>query len=133
MKKSLFSLIIVDQLLKYLILYKIRINIFFIKLEFYPNYKMNFYDFNFILILLILIMLTCFVLSYNSFNKKNYGIIFLFSGIFSNVLDYLCHGYVIDYIIIRYIGVFNLADIYIMLGIIYIIFNMLKRGTSDVV
>ena len=49
----------------------------------------------------------------------------------SNILDRLIHGYVIDFISIHYNKfywpAFNLADIYITIGILMIIFNIFKK------
>ena len=58
-----------------------------------------------------------------SFNQKLF-LIFVFSGAVSNIIDRIRLGCVIDYIDLKIWPVFNLADVYIAIGIIFIlIFN----------
>ncbi len=56
---------------------------------------------------------------------KNFEIIawvFILSGAISNIVERILLGYVRDWIYI-WTGVFNLADIYIILGILFLILN----------
>ena len=59
------------------------------------------------------------------------GLFIIIGGALSNILDRLIHGYVIDFISIHYNKfywpAFNLADIYITIGILMIIFNIFKK------
>jgi signal peptidase II len=48
------------------------------------------------------------------------GLVFI--GACSNLLDRLQHGFVIDFINVPFWSVFNLADVYIVLGIIIVLF-----------
>ena len=62
-------------------------------------------------------------------NKRNkLAFILLYGGILSNLFDRVFYGYVIDYINfnINY-PIFNLADTYIVIGIILIIIAIIKK------
>lgn len=61
----------------------------------------------------------------NSFEKGAY--IFIISGAVGNVIDRILRGYVVDMIDFRGIWsfVFNVADIYINLGVILLLFDLL--------
>lgn len=45
-------------------------------------------------------------------------LIFIFSGAISNIIDRVRFGCVVDYIDLKFFPVFNLADVYIAVGII---------------
>ncbi len=55
------------------------------------------------------------------------GLIFIISGAISNLFDRLLYGYVIDYIDLKYFTVFNLADVMICGGIIYLFYLNIKK------
>ena len=59
------------------------------------------------------------------------GLLIIISGAISNIIDRSINGYVIDFIYIHYNifswPAFNFADIYITIGIIMIIINMLTK------
>lgn len=86
---------------------------------------------------LIIIGIICLLLVYfflikdkeiSKFEQINY--ILLISGIMGNLFDRIVRGYVIDYLDFEifnyYFPVFNLADIFIVLGTILIIINVYK-------
>lgn len=50
------------------------------------------------------------------------------AGALSNLLDRWRHGYVIDYLDLRYFTIFNLADIMISLGVIGLIYLVFKKS-----
>ena len=58
------------------------------------------------------------------------GLIFIFSGAFSNILDRIFFGCVVDYIFIfkNFFPVFNLADCAISLGSLLIIIDLLSMN-----
>jgi signal peptidase II len=65
--------------------------------------------------------------------KFNFNIflIFVLAGAISNFIDRVLHGCVIDYIKLLSFPVFNLADIYITLGIIaFLLFTFFKKPQS---
>jgi len=58
--------------------------------------------------------------------EKSLGLFLIFIGGLANVVDRLIYGFVIDYIYIFPIPVFNLADLYINLGIILLLIKFVK-------
>lgn len=55
-------------------------------------------------------------------NKQfNFSSALLLGGAVSNLIDRLRFGYVVDYIDLKYLPVFNLADLFIVLGTILIL------------
>ena len=74
------------------------------------------------------------VLLYFIFNKKNlnnldlYSYSFILGGTIGNGIDRIAKGYVIDFINLKFINfpVFNIADISINIGLIFIIFSFIK-------
>ena len=67
---------------------------------------------------------------------EKWGYTFILAGAFGNILDRLINGFVIDFIYVHYKDfywpAFNLADIYITIGVfiilLQIIDDLLKRG-----
>ena len=73
---------------------------------------------------------------FNKFSKTS--LIFIISGGFSNLLDRIFRGFVVDYIDVSefiHFPVFNLADIFIVIGVIGLILlyikELLKNGNGD--
>lgn len=56
-----------------------------------------------------------------------YVLLFLFAGAGSNLWDRLSHGYVIDYLDLRFFTVFNLADVMIVLGVLCLLLTEAKK------
>ena len=81
-----------------------------------------------ILGVLALVALIYFITKYN---KNNIGYFFLIGGLIGNLIDRIFLGYVIDFIgfnIFSYsFPIFNIADIFIVLGAIFIIFEKDKK------
>ena len=67
----------------------------------------------------------------NFFEKMAY--IFIISGAIGNMMDRLLRGYVVDMIDFRGIWsfVFNIADIYINLGVILLLLDLLLKRRKD--
>ena len=65
------------------------------------------------------------------YNKNNIGYFFLIGGLIGNLIDRIFLGYVIDFIGINIFSysfpIFNIADIFIVLGAIFIIFEKDKK------
>ena len=92
----------------------------------------NILDNHLIVISLISIFSIIFLLSYMGkfkLNKRNkLAFILLYGGIISNLFDRIFHGYVIDYIDFNInFPIFNLADSFIVIGIILLIIAILKK------
>lgn len=138
-------LVIVDQVVKFLVsTYLNYINVIpkFLYLSLEKNYGVAFSMLwnNRLLILIISLLLILFLIyllnkEYLSKGKNNkllnvtYGL--LFGGILGNLIDRIVRGYVIDYIgvyIFNYrFPVFNLADSFIMVGVILMIISTFKE------
>lgn len=81
-------------------------------------------------LLIIFVILKIILTQSNELDEKtNLGLLLIFAGGTSNLIDRIFRGYVIDYIdftkIINY-PVFNLADVYICIGIILLMIIIIK-------
>ncbi|MEK7096545.1 MAG: signal peptidase II [Patescibacteria group bacterium] len=76
----------------------------------------------------LLSLLFLIILYYLFFKDKKTRIIFslVFAGTASNVLDRLVYGGVVDYIKILSFPIFNLADVFITIGLLCIVWTSLK-------
>ena len=85
--------------------------------------------------LIIIALLVVFFIIYLLLNAKDYleywGLFIIICGAIGNIIDRFVNGYVIDFIYFHinqyYWPAFNFADIYISVGIIMILLNMLKK------
>ena len=139
---SLSTLIIlIDQFTKYLIFnnYKIFINKDFLlfKLDFVKNYGAAFNIFSGSRIFLSLISIIFSLLLIYLILKKNtfktfelYSYTFILGGTIGNGIDRLLKGFVIDFINLNIINfpVFNIADISINIGFIFLIYSTFKNN-----
>ena len=133
-------IILVDQFTKYLIYYnyKIFINKDFLlfKIDFVKNYgaAFNIFSGNRIFLSLISIIFSI-LLIYLILSKNNIKTIDLYSyslilgGTIGNGLDRILKGFVIDFINLNIINfpVFNVADISINIGFIFILYSIFKN------
>jgi signal peptidase II len=55
----------------------------------------------------------------------------IFSGAFSNMIDRIRLGCVVDYIDLKFWPVFNLADVYITVGVIFLLASILKSQSQN--
>ena len=104
--------------------------IYFIdKIFWFFNYSKNYgFIFGVLQNSFIYMMLTIFLISTLIFlytkNKKfriKLALALIISGLISNLIDRIFLGYVIDIINLRFLPVFNLADLYSMVGIIMLL------------
>ena len=81
-----------------------------------------------ILVIVILVVLINFL--FRAYLKRELISIFSFSlivaGAFSNLIDRLRYGFVVDYIDLRFFTVFNLADTMITFGIVFLVFRVFR-------
>jgi len=132
-------IILIDQFTKYLILYnyKFFINKDFLlfRLDFVKNYGAAFNIFSGSRIFLSLISITIsilliyLILSKNNLNSiDQYSYSFILGGTIGNGIDRILKGYVIDFINLNIINfpVFNIADISINIGFIFLLYNIFK-------
>lgn len=88
------------------------------------NYAQEVFRFGWLSFALIL-MFGIFTVTYlNLRHKYPVSLSIVFSGLISNILERLYQGYVVDYINFG-IGVANLADIFIYISTMYIVYNEL--------
>jgi len=136
-----FFIVLIDQFTKYLMFYnkKLFINKDFLlfKLDFVKNYGAAFNIFNGSRVFLSLISIFFSILliylifrknTLNSFELYSYG--FILGGTIGNGIDRILKGYVIDYINLNIINfpVFNIADISINIGFIFLLYNIFKNN-----
>ena len=134
-------IVLIDQFTKYLILYnkKLFINKDFLlfKLDFVKNYGAAFNIFSGSRIFLSLIsILFSIILIYLIFRKSTlnsfdlYSYSFILGGTIGNGIDRIYKGFVIDFINLNIINfpVFNIADISINIGFIFLLYNIFKNN-----
>jgi len=114
-----FALVLVDQALK------------FIVVRFYPqivtfNSGILFGFVDNIFVILSLLVLGLVILGYLIWEAKHLEIslILILSGAISNIADRLMHEGVVDYITIKNWSNFNLADVYIVLGVLFYLYKL---------
>jgi len=136
-----FFIILIDQFTKYLMIYnhKIYINKDFLlfRLDFVKNYgaafnlfsgSRVFLSFISIIFSLLLIYLIIRKNNLNSFDLYSYS--FILGGTIGNGIDRILKGFVIDFINLNIINfpVFNIADISINIGFIFLLYNIFKNN-----
>lgn len=134
-------IVLIDQFTKYLMSYnkKLFINKDFLlfKLDFVKNYGAAFNIFSGSRIFLSLIsIIFSIILIYLIFRKNTLNIIdlyaysFILGGTIGNGIDRLYKGFVIDFINLNIINfpVFNIADISINIGFIFLLYNIFKNN-----
>ena len=133
-------IVLVDQFTKYLMFdnQKLFINKDFLlfKLDFVKNYGAAFNIFSGSRIFLSLIsiifsiLLIFLILRKNNLNTIDlYSYCFILGGTISNGIDRILKGYVIDFINLNFLNfpVFNIADISINIGFVFLLFNIFKN------
>jgi len=134
-------IVLIDQFTKYLMFYnkKLLINTDFLlfKLDFVTNYGASFNIFSGSRIFLSLIsILFSILLIYLIFRKNTlnsfelYSYSFILGGTIGNGIDRIYKGFVVDFINLNIINfpVFNIADISINIGFIFLLYNIFKNN-----
>ena len=84
-----------------------------------------------IIISLSVVFFIVYLLLNTQDNLEYWGLLIIICGAVGNIVDRFLNGYVIDFIYFHinqyYWPAFNFADIYISIGIIMILLNMLKK------
>ena len=135
-----FFIILIDQFSKYLMFYNYKkfINKDFLlfRLDFVKNYgaAFNIFSGNRIFLSLISIifsiLLIYLILTKNTLNQLDlYSYSFILGGTIGNGIDRLSKGFVIDFINLNIINfpVFNIADISINIGFIFLLYRIFKN------
>ncbi|MBO8233813.1 signal peptidase II [Prochlorococcus marinus XMU1419] len=134
-------IVLIDQFTKYLMIYnkKLFINKDFLlfKLDFVENYGAAFNIFSGSRIFLSFIsILFSIILIYLIFRKNTlnlfdlYSYSFILGGTIGNGIDRIYKGFVVDFINLNIVNfpVFNIADISINIGFIFLIYNIFKNN-----
>ena len=145
MRKILIFLLLVllDILSKYIVfnyidLYQFIKITYFFDITHIHNFGVSFGLFAGTIPYLVLIFIGLFVTAFVSYLYLNsrdtlerWGLFIIICGAIGNIVDRSINGYVIDFLYLHinqyYWPAFNFADIYISLGIIMIIVNMVKK------
>jgi len=134
-------IVIIDQFTKYLIFYNYKTVInkdyLLFRLDFVKNYgaAFNIFSGNRIFLscisIIFSILLTYLILRKNTINKYDlYSYSFILGGTIGNGMDRILRGFVIDFINLNIINfpVFNIADISINIGFIFLLFSIFKNN-----
>ena len=134
-------IIIIDQYTKYLIFYNhkniINKDFLLFRLDFVKNYGAAFNIFSGSRIFLSFISIIFSILLIYLIIRKNtvnlidlYSYSFILGGTIGNGIDRILRGYVIDFINLNIINfpVFNIADISINIGFIFLLYNIFKNN-----
>lgn len=111
--------ILIDQLTKFLL----RI---FLAEKVFINQNF-FFGFNFNISLYYLVIFLLLVLIWLYYSKNKFGQSFILAGGVSNLIDRLFLGGVVDYNIEKIVA-FNLADLLIVFGVLYILYLNFFKG-----
>ena len=134
-------IVLIDQFSKYLMFYykKLFINKDFLlfKLDFVKNYGAAFNIlsgsriFLSLISILFSILLIYLILRKNNLNSLDlYSYSFILGGTIGNGIDRIYKGFVVDFINLNIINfpVFNIADISINIGFIFLLYNIFKNN-----
>ena len=145
MKKLLIFTILVsfDLIIKYLVYSYIDLYRFikitnFLDITHIHNFGISFGLFSgvvhpliLVIIALLVIIFVTYLLFISQDNLEFWGLFIVLCGAIANIIDRLINGYVIDFIFFHvnqfYWPAFNFADIYISIGIMMIILNMIRK------
>ena len=134
-------IVLIDQFTKYLISYNYKLfnnkDFLLFKLDFVKNYGAAFNIFSGSRIFLSLICIFFSILliylifrknTLNSFDLYSYS--FILGGTIGNGIDRIYKGFVVDFINLNIINfpVFNIADISINIGFIFLLYNIFKNN-----
>ena len=134
-------IVLIDQFTKYLMFYNknffINKDFLLFKLDFVKNYgaAFNIFSGNRIFLSLISIffsiLLIYLILRKNTFNKfELFSYTFILGGTIGNGIDRIYRGFVVDFINLNIINfpVFNIADISINIGFIFLLYSIFKNN-----
>ena len=142
------SLVLSDILSKYFVfnyidLYQFIKITYFFDITHIHNFGVSFGLFSGTISPLYLIIIGLLVVSFIIFLLVNaqekleqWGLFIIICGALANIIDRFINGYVIDFIYLHinqyYWPAFNFADIYISIGIIMILLNVLKKLNNNI-
>ena len=143
-----FVLVVFDLLSKNIVFNSIDLHTFisltfFLDLTHIHNFGVSFGLFSGLISPWLLIILGLLVVSFIFYLMKSasdtfeeWSLLIIISGALSNIIDRIFNGYVIDFIYFHYKDffwpAFNFADIYITIGIIMIVINILRKINNSI-
>lgn len=127
--------IIIDRFLKFISLqgfeYSLVTN--FLKFSLAKNYNIAFslplsgLFLNYLISTIILILITYLLIDKKLLHSAKIAFLYIILGASSNLFDRFGHGYVIDYINLKWFTVFNIADIMIVVSIFFLLILEFKK------
>lgn len=87
----------------------------------------------FIVLAFVLCIVICMYMKYKIEKKSiTYKCLkLILAGGIGNLIDRIFRGFVVDFISLKFVGVFNFADSYIVIGVIILLFMELKEFIKD--
>ncbi len=123
-------LVLFDQLTK-LYFYGKNIYIFkYLSLSFISNTGASFGILkgnNLLFIFITLIVIGLMIYYFNKEKKYLMAFTFLLAGAFGNLIDRIFRGFVVDFIDFKFWYVFNLADTFVTIGILLLVYYLFKE------
>ena len=131
-----FFLIIIDQITKYFAhIYKPSFDIIedLFKLQYIENTGTIFgllensnYLFMMLATVLCIVIIIYIKKNVEKNSLKEKAFMLILAGGIGNLIDRIIRGFVVDFISLKWIGIFNFSDMYVVFGVIVIIFIELK-------
>jgi len=137
-----FDIVTKNLVFNYIDLYDFIPILFFLELTHIHNFGVSFGFLSGIVspwILIFIGLLVVGFITYLMINSKDllekWGLFIIISGALSNIIDRIINGYVIDFIYLHisnfYWPAFNFADIYISIGILMVIINIINKFKNN--
>ena len=137
-----FDIVTKNLVFNYIDLYDFIPILFFLELTHIHNFGVSFGFLSGIVspwILIFIGLLVVGFITYLMFNSRDllekWGLFIIISGALSNIIDRIINGYVIDFIYLHisnfYWPAFNFADIYISIGILMVIINVINKFKNN--
>ena len=131
-----FLLIVIDQITKYFAnIYKPSLDIIgdFFKVQYIENTGTIFgllENSNYLFVVLAIILCVAIVFYMKKNVEKNSvkekAFVLILAGGIGNLIDRIIRGFVVDFISLKWVGIFNFSDMYIVLGVTIIVLIELK-------
>tara|TARA_Y100000741_G_C17989658_1_gene451445 strand:+ start:180 stop:605 length:426 start_codon:yes stop_codon:yes gene_type:complete len=137
-----FDIVTKNLVFNYIDLYDFIPILFFLELTHIHNFGVSFGFLSGIVspwTLIFIGLLVVGFITYLMINSKDllekWGLFIIISGALSNIIDRIINGYVIDFIYLHisnfYWPAFNFADIYISIGILMVIINIINKFKNN--
>ncbi len=131
----IFVFFILDRFLKNLALKNFSTKFFIPEKNFFLIFRLSLPP-SLVSILIIIILFVLFLLLFRAYQKKTSFFIISFSliilGALSNLIDWIFYGYIIDYVALPFLPIFNLGDLMIVGGIGMLTKKILKSDELEI-